>query len=82
MTIKLSSRLVLEFLAGRISPEQFQSFAFGKDKNLFDIQLTRGLTIQASRVEKAGLDEDDDHLVFDLEHDFGASPLTKPEPTA
>ncbi len=60
MTVKISSRLVLELLAGRISQQQFHYFTFGKDKNLFDIQLTRGLMIQSSRVEKAGLDEDDD----------------------
>jgi hypothetical protein len=82
MTIKVSSRLVLELLAGRISQQQFQDFTLGKDKNIFDIQLTRGLTIQSAHVEKAGLDEDDDYLVFDLEHDFAASALRKPEPTA
>src|SRR6202044_468910 len=67
MSIKISSRLVLELLAGRISQQQFQDFIFGKDKNIFDIQLARGLTIQSSRIEKAGLDDDDDYLVFDLE---------------
>jgi hypothetical protein len=82
MSIKISSRLVLELLAGRISQQQFQDITFGKDKNLFDIQLSRGFTIQSSRIEKAGLDEDDDHLVFDLGHDVAASPLKKPEPTA
>ena len=82
MSIKISSRLVLELLAGRISQQQFQDFIFGKDKNIFDIQLARGLTIQSSRIEKAGLDDDDDYLVFDLEPDFAANPLKKPEPTA
>lgn len=80
MSIKVSSRLVLEMLAGRISQQQFQDFAFGKDRNLFDIQLTRGFTIQSSRIEKAGLDEDDDYIVFELEPDCAASPLKKPEP--
>jgi hypothetical protein len=82
MTVKISSRLVLELLAGRISQQQFHYFTFGNDKNLFDIQLTRGLMIQSSRVEKAGLDEDDDYLVLDLEPDFAASALKKPESTA
>jgi hypothetical protein len=82
MSIKISSRLVLELLAGRISQQQFQDFIFGKDKNIFDIQLARGLTIQSSRIEKAGLDDDDDYLVFDLEPDIAANPLKKPAPTA
>jgi hypothetical protein len=82
MTIKVSSRLVLELLAGRISQEHFRECIFGTDKNIFEIQLTRGLTIQSSHVEKAGIDEDDDYLVFDMEPDFAAGPLVKPEPTA
>jgi hypothetical protein len=82
MSIKISSRLVLELLAGRISQQQFQDIAFGKDKNLFDIQLTRGFTIQSSRVEHVALDEDDDYLVLELAPDFAASPLNKPGPAA
>jgi hypothetical protein len=82
MTIKVSSRLVLELLAGRISQEQFRHFAFGKDKNIFEIQLAHGRTIQSSCVEKAGLDKDDDYLVFELEADSAASTLKKPEPAA
>ena len=82
MTIKVSSRLVLELLAGRISAEQFRAFTFGKDKNIFEIQLAHGRTIQSSHVEKAGLDKDDDYLVFELEADSAASTLKKPEPAA
>ena len=81
MTIKVSSRLVLELLAGRISQERFRDCIFGKNKNIFEIQLTRGLTIQSSHLEKSGLDKDDDYLVFDMEPDFAAGPLKKPEPT-
>jgi hypothetical protein len=38
--------------------------------------LRAGKTIQSSRLEKRGLDEDDDYLVFDLEPDAAALPLT------
>jgi hypothetical protein len=82
MTIKISSRLVQEFLAGRISHEQFKFFAFGKDTNLFEHQLVRGFTIQNARVEKAGIDEDDDYIVFDLEPDASALPLVNPKSVA
>lgn len=78
MTMKLSARLVLDLLAGRITPEQFQYFSFGDGENLLDRQFKLGLTLQAARLEKGGLDKDDDHLVFDLEPDVAASPLTLP----
>jgi hypothetical protein len=68
--------MILELLAGRITQEQFQYFAFGKDRNLFDHQLKLGSTIQATRLEKAGIDEDDDKLVFELEPDWGANRFT------
>lgn len=82
MTIKISSRLVQEFFAGRISHEQFKLFAFGKDTNLFDHQLSRGFTIQNARVEKTGIDEDDDYIVFDLQPDASALPLANPKSVA
>jgi hypothetical protein len=75
MTVKLSSRLLLEFLAGRITPEQFHSYS-GKITPILDSMLRAGKTIQSSRLEKRGLDEDDDYLVFDLEPDAAALPLT------
>jgi len=37
------------------------------------------MTIQFARLEKAGPDEDDDHLTFGLERDWAALPLQKPE---
>ena len=78
ISISISARMVLEFLAGRITPEQFQYFAFGKDKNLFDNWFKMGMTIQSAKLEKGGLDEDDDHLVFEMEPDFGAMALRNP----
>lgn len=80
LSISISSRMVLELLAGRITQEQFQDFAFGKDENnQFDCQFKRGMTIQSARLEKGGLDEDDDYLVFDMEPDFGAQSLRNPK---
>ncbi|MGY4296141.1 hypothetical protein ACVWXN_004236 [Bradyrhizobium sp. i1.4.4] len=78
ISIKISARLILEFLAGRITQEQFQYFAFRNDRNLFDHWFKMGMTIQSARLEKGGLDEDDDHLVFDMEPDFGAMALRIP----
>jgi hypothetical protein len=70
--------MMLEFLAGRITQEEFQYFAFRNDKNLFDNWFKMGMTIQSARLEKGGLDEDDDNLVFDMEPDFGAMALRNP----
>lgn len=79
VSISISSRMVLELLAGRITQEQFQNCAFGRNDNLFEHQLKSGFTIQAARLEKGGLDEDDDKLVFELEPDWGARPLHNPK---
>jgi hypothetical protein len=77
MTIKISSRLVQEYLAGRLQPDEFKRHAFGNMPNLFENELTRGHTIQAARFETGGTDEDDDYLVFDLDFDWGAGSLTR-----
>ncbi|SFM04134.1 hypothetical protein SAMN03159423_5011 [Bradyrhizobium sp. NFR13] len=79
LSISVSSRLVLELLAGRITEEQFRNFAFGRDHNHFERYLKSGMTIQSARLEKSGIDEDDDDLVLDLEPDWGAKPLVNPK---
>lgn len=80
VSISISSRMILELLAGRITQEQFQHFAFrGQSENFFEQQLKSGLTIQTARLDKGGLDEDDDTLVFEFEPDWGAKPLRNPK---
>jgi hypothetical protein len=79
LTIKISSRLLQEALAGKISIDKFAEIAFGKDSNQFEYQLARGFTIQSSHIEHGGLDEDDDHLVLDFAADPSASALTNPK---
>lgn len=74
VSVKVSSRLVLEYLSGRLSIDQFRRF--GAPEHL-DSLLSRGFTIQNIRLEKKGIDEDDDHLVIDLDLDPAASPLKK-----
>lgn len=78
MTIKISSRLIQEYLGGRIDADQFKRWSFGKMQNLFDTELARGHTIQDVRFESAGLDEDDDYLIFDLDFDSSAAALKHP----
>jgi hypothetical protein len=76
ISVKLSARLVLEYLAGRITLDQFKHF--GGVPDVLDSTLKAGNTIQSARIEKASLDEDDDHIVFELAHDYSASPLDMP----
>ncbi len=79
MSIKVPSRLVLDYLAGRISQADFSRHAFGDDKNYFESELARGNTIQNAKFVSGGLDEDDDHIVFDMDLDWGAMALKKPQ---
>jgi len=79
MTIKISSRLIQEYLAGRMDATAFQNHAFNNDRNLFEAELKRGRTIQGVCLESGGLDEDDDHIVFDLDFDWSATPLDSPK---
>lgn len=72
MTISLSSRLLQDYLAGRIDKDTYEHHAFGDMKNPFEAELSGGLTIQAVKFESGGLDDDDDHIVFDLALDPGA----------
>lgn len=73
MTIKISSRLVLELLAGRISTKRFEQMAFGNHQNQFEYELRQGLMISSAHIESGGIDEDDDRLVFELGQDPAAS---------
>jgi hypothetical protein len=67
LTVKISARLLQEFLAGRIITERFHDNSTGR--NLFDHGLKSGYAISDARFESAGLDEDDDHVVLELRRD-------------
>lgn len=75
MTVKVSSRLLQEYLAGRITKERFDDLAFGSLPNMFERNLSLGRTITLVSIEDGGLDEDDDKMVIEFEKDPAASPL-------
>lgn len=80
LTIKISARAVQDLLAGRITFEKFRHFALGDHRpNVFDHQLNLGRTFHSARIEKAGIDEDDDYLVFELRQDPAVLPLRNPK---
>ncbi len=74
LTMKISARLLQEYLAGKISPEQFKRFARGEN-NQFQRWLEQGYTLSNAKFERAGIDEDDDYVIFEFLPDPAASPL-------
>ena len=72
--MRISARLLHEYLAGKMPPERFEHFAFAKG-NEFRLWLEGGCTIRNVTFESAGIDEDDDYVVFEFVPDPAASPL-------
>lgn len=80
MTIKLSAGLLHEYLAGKLSGEEFSEKAFGKEQNIFASELVRGNSIRSVEFESAGIDEDDDYVVFELDIDWDKIARKSDEP--
>tara|TARA_B100001989_G_C24546183_1_gene470938 strand:+ start:1354 stop:2658 length:1305 start_codon:yes stop_codon:yes gene_type:complete len=75
LTMKISARALQEYLAGTINQEQFERHISSGDKNLFQLWLLQGHTISDITFEKAGIDEDDDLVVFQFNKDPAATNL-------
>lgn len=71
--LKISARALQEFLAGRLTRDQFDRWVDNDKPNLFEHFLKQGYTLSGSRLEPAGKDEDDDHIVFEFTKDASAS---------
>lgn len=80
MTAKISSRALLELMAGRLDADKFETFVMG-DRNLFDHWLNLGYSISNVRFESSEADNDDDYVVFELDSDPNASALRAPSHT-
>lgn len=79
ITMKTSARLLQEYLAGRITAERFHDNSAGKTsagENRFEHWLKMGYTITDARFESAGVDKDDDYVVFEFRRDPAAAELT------
>lgn len=70
--LRISARALQEYLAGKLTREQFER-RWNNEDNLFDHFLKRGYTLSAMKLERTGLDEDDDHVVFEFTKDAAAS---------
>ena len=69
-TLKISAGLLHEYLAGRIDADDFRKQAFNGETNVFDTELSRGRSIRMVAFEPAGLDEDDDYVIVELDTDW------------
>lgn len=73
VSMKISSRVLQDFIAGKISAEQFRYFIGEQEDGLsFRKLLDNGFTISAMRLERQGIDKDDDYVVFEFERDPAA----------
>lgn len=77
MTMRVSSRTVLEYLAGKIDYETFTRSIFGRNANIFQLNLDSGLTIQSINLRDGGDSEDDDWIVFEFTKDAAASEIKR-----
>ena len=72
--MKISARLLQEYLAGKVSKDEFERLVFG-EKNPFGQWLQQGHTISNVKFENAGIDEDDDYVIFEFMPNPSASRL-------
>ncbi len=75
--IKFSARLFQEFMAGRITADHFRGLNGALE--LFESQMKQGQTLSGAHLESAGIDQDDDYLVFEFSPDPAAQPLRHPK---
>lgn len=71
VSMKMSARVLHEFLAGRITAERFHDNSTGK--NLFEHWLKSGFVISDARFESAGVDKDDDYVILEFRRDPAAA---------
>ncbi len=75
--VKFPARMLIDLLAGRMSPEMFEAqlTRSGQHSNLFKLWLDKGYTISGAEMAPRDPDEDDDHLILHFTDDPAARPL-------
>lgn len=72
--IEVSSRLIIDLLARRITPKQFTYFMGDRgDENLFARLLDTGLTFSDITFRAGGIDDDDDKIILHYSKDPSAA---------
>lgn len=81
MTIRVSSRAVLDLMAGRITQKEFYASIGAGDEskfpNFFKQQLDQRNLISAVQFQSGGIDEDDDLLIFEFHPDPAMLPILR-----
>lgn len=75
-SMKISARAFQEYLAGRLTHEDFKRFV---DVEMFEGALKRGLTISNITLELRGIENDDDYVVLEFAPDPSAMPFKAPD---
>lgn len=76
ITYRISSRVLLDFLAGRITETQLRYFMGERDDGpSISRFLDRGFTVGEISFEKGGVDEDDDLILLHFSKDPAAHPF-------
>lgn len=65
-SIEFPARMLLDLLAGRLSPDRFNQVltSNGRNTNLFKHWLDMGMTISGAEMAPRDVDEDDDHIIL------------------
>lgn len=78
-TVRVSSRLFLDLMAGRVSRDWFLSqLDCGGRSNIFAHWLNRGMTLSGVEMGERNIDDDDDCLILHFRDDPAARELTIP----
>ena len=81
--VRISARLLLDLLAGRIDEKQFRYFSGQRDgRNDFKHWLDYGMTLTDVTMASRDENTDDDHLVLTFRDDAAARALRLPDSRA
>ena len=73
-SVEVSARLIIDLLAGRITPEQFSKNMGNRDGvNIFARILSSGVTFNNIEFQSGGEDKDDDKVILYYSKDAGAA---------
>lgn len=78
-SFKISTKLILNLLSGKITQEEFHFYAFGNDINLIRSAVDRGMSVNSAHMEQSGVDADDDYLILNFGPDWAIRRLQVPE---
>jgi hypothetical protein len=80
LRVEFPARMLLDLLAGRMTEEQFRRrLNHPGSHNIFELWLSRGMTISRAEMAPRDIDEDDDHIVLYFSDDPAARAFKLPE---